>query len=77
MPPTPASWQLVIPSLDYQLDISPAFAAQEMVTTDTTGISYWEGAINVTGSSADGSIVGRGYMELTGYVGQGLGSLLK
>ena len=53
----------------------PAFEAQEMRTEDTTGISYWEGAILVSGESGGRSVTGRGYMELTGYVGEGLGSL--
>ena len=73
----PLRWRVEIPSLGYQLDIRPAFDQQEMTTNDTTGISYWEGAIDVLGSSADGKVAGRGYMELTGYAGQGLGSVLK
>jgi predicted secreted hydrolase len=48
-----------------------------MTTNDTTGISYWEGAIDVLGNSPDSKVAGRGYMELTGYTGQGLGSVLK
>ena len=45
-----------------------------MTTADTTGISYWEGAVDVT---IDGQPRGTGYMELTGYIGQGLGSLFQ
>ncbi len=73
----PLSWNIDVPSLGYDLEIRPAFAAQEMTTNDTTGISYWEGAIEVVGDQAAGKITGRGYMELTGYVGEGLGSLFK
>jgi predicted secreted hydrolase len=73
----PLRWRVEIPSLGYSLDIRPAFDQQEMTTIDTTGISYWEGAIDVLGDSADGKVAGRGYMELTGYAGQGLGSVLK
>ena len=73
----PLNWKIDIPSLGYQLDIRPAFEEQEMTTSDTTGISYWEGAIEVAGESADGKVTGRGYMELTGYAGMGLGSLFE
>ena len=55
----------------------PFFEAQEMLTDDTTGISYWEGAIDVSGSRRETSVQGQGYMELTGYIGQGLGSLFE
>jgi predicted secreted hydrolase len=73
----PLSWDVRVPSLGYRLRISPAFDAQEMTTAQTTGISYWEGAIDVQGSSNTGSVNGQGYMELTGYQGQGLGSLFE
>jgi len=72
----PLYWRVEVPSRGYELEIRPAFDQQEMTTSDTTGISYWEGAINVLGNSPDGKVAGRGYMELTGYAGQGLGSIL-
>ncbi len=71
----PLHWRIEIPSLGYLLNITPAFDEQEMTTSATTGINYWEGAIVVDGSTANGDTKGRGYMELTGYTGQGLGSL--
>lgn len=71
----PLSWRITVPSRGYELVVQPAFDRQEMTTNDTTGISYWEGAIEVAGTSADAKVTGRGYMELTGYVGQGLGTL--
>ena len=72
----PLHWRITIPSLGYRLKVRPAFDAQEMRTENTTGISYWEGAILVTGERDDGEALnGRGYMELTGYAGEGLGSL--
>ena len=71
----PLQWQIEIPSLGYSLTVRPAFDSQEMATAATTGISYWEGAITVTGVGPDRDVSGRGYMELTGYVGEGLGSL--
>ncbi|MDG1896021.1 MAG: lipocalin-like domain-containing protein [Fuerstiella sp.] len=73
----PLDWKVEIPGLGYQLVITSAFDEQEMTTNDTTGINYWEGAIEIAGSSAEGSVTGRGYMELTGYAGQGLGALFE
>ncbi len=73
----PLTWKVQLSSLGYELEIRPAFAAQEMTTEETTGINYWEGAIVVSGRRAEDKVSGRGYMELTGYAGQGLGSLLE
>ena len=71
----PLDWNVEIPGLGYQLAVTSAFDRQEMTTNDTTGINYWEGAIEITGNSEEGRVTGRGYMELTGYAGQGLGAL--
>ena len=73
----PIAWDIEIPSLGYRLEIQAAFEEQEMTTSETTGISYWEGAIDIAGESADGQLGGHGYLELTGYAGQGLGSLFE
>jgi predicted secreted hydrolase len=71
----PTGWKIEIPSCGYELEIETAFPDQEMNTSSTTGISYWEGSISVRGTGPDGQLAGRGYMELTGYSGVGLGSL--
>jgi predicted secreted hydrolase len=72
----PLRWRIELPSLDLVLDVEPALNEQEMVTQATTGISYWEGSITITGSRGRQPVEGQGYLELTGYVGKGLGSLL-
>jgi predicted secreted hydrolase len=41
--------------------------AQELVTTRSTGIAYWEGAVEVRGTWRGRPVTGRGYVELTGY----------
>jgi predicted secreted hydrolase len=41
--------------------------AQELVTTRSTGIAYWEGAVQVSGTWQGKPVSGRGYLELTGY----------
>ena len=40
------------------------FDDQELETRGSTGITYWEGAVTVTEA---GRMIGRGYLELTGY----------
>jgi predicted secreted hydrolase len=55
----PTSWHLRVPSHGIDLHIRPAIADQEV---SLTGMRYWEGAVDVTGTSQ-----GRGYVELTGY----------
>ena len=49
------------------LVIEPMFDDQENDTRITTGAVYWEGAVTIT---SQGRFVGRGYLELTGYVQQ-------
>jgi predicted secreted hydrolase len=46
-------------------EVTPRFMAQEVDARRTTGITYWEGLVNVTLRGA-GS-VGTGYLEMTGY----------
>lgn len=58
----PVSFRVAVGKLEIMLE--PLFEDQENDTRRTTGAVYWEGA--VTASSRD-RIVGRGYLELTGY----------
>ncbi len=61
----PSSWLVTIPGEHLELEIAPAFADQEVITTLVPGLHYWEGIVDVR--SADGRRVGTGYVELTGY----------
>jgi predicted secreted hydrolase len=63
----PQRWHIVIPSLNLSLDIAPRLADQELITSRSTQVTYWEGAIEVTGTVEGQPIHGKGYMELTGY----------
>ena len=63
----PAKWQLRFPSLGLVLDVVPLLADQELRTSRSTKVSYWEGAVAVTGTKQGRSIKGQGYVELTGY----------
>lgn len=63
----PATWHLKFPSLDVQLDVVPLLADQELRTSRSSKVSYWEGAVAVTGTKQGKPIRGQGYVELTGY----------
>lgn len=72
----PLTWKIEVPKLDLQLEVAPAFEAQEMATEATTGIAYWEGSVEANGKRGEAAITGRGYLELTGYTETELGSML-
>ena len=59
----PIAWQIAVPQYRLNLKITPVLDAQELVTT----VRYWEGAVDVSGERNGTPIVGRGYVELTGY----------
>ena len=59
----PSRWRIGVPSLDLSLSIVPVMAAQELQTT----VRYWEGAADVSGVRGEEAVLGRGYVELTGY----------
>jgi predicted secreted hydrolase len=59
----PAHWRLQAPAYGLELEIVPLINDQEMKVTYV----YWEGAVNATGSMEGTPVVGRGYVELTGY----------
>ncbi len=63
----PISWKLRIDN--YQLELTTPVKNQELDTRTTTGVIYWEGYIEATGSSGGERIQGTGYLEMTGYAG--------
>ena len=63
----PSQWILAIPAEDIELSLSPRMANQELVTTRSTRVTYWEGAVDVNGRWKGHDIHGQGYVELTGY----------
>ena len=58
----PAGWEVRVPSAHLTVTLTPTVADQELVTTGSTGVAYWEGSVSVQGSAR-----GQGYVELTGY----------
>ena len=72
----PAGWRIAVSSIGLDMSVEPLVADQELVTEQSTAVTYWEGACRVSGSRAGKPIEGRAYAELTGYAGQGgLGAL--
>ena len=61
----PGAWRVVIPSAQLDLRVQPWLAQQEMLVS----FAYWEGAVQISGTSAGQAITGNGYVELTGYAG--------
>jgi len=65
----PAHWRVTLPREGINLDIMPTIANQELATQHSTGVTYWEGSVRVTGTQGSRSLHGMGYVELTGYAG--------
>ena len=58
----PVAWRLRVAAADLDLRVEALVDDQEMAT----GVRYWEGAVGVR-SAASGEVLGRGYLEMTGY----------
>jgi predicted secreted hydrolase len=65
-----------VPGQQLTLSLKPALDAQEMHVGLQSGIAYWEGAIDVSGTRNGRPVNGRGYLEMTGYSGRPMGQLL-
>ena len=63
----PSRWKLTFPSLALVVEIMPLLADQELRTSRSSQVTYWEGAVAVTGTKQGKPVKGHGYVELTGY----------
>ena len=63
----PSKWRLKAPSRHIELVLSPTVKDQELMTKESTRVTYWEGSVNVEGKYQNRPIKGMGYVELTGY----------
>jgi predicted secreted hydrolase len=59
----PSGWRVRIPGQRLDLVLTPTVADQELA--NSSGTSYWEGAVTI--STSTGASLGVGYVELTGY----------
>jgi predicted secreted hydrolase len=83
----PVRWHVAIPGQHLAFDVQAALPNQELYTPHSTGVTYWEGAVDVSGRDSGDSrssggasghaVRGRGYMELTGYNGVPLSDSLR
>lgn len=60
----PVRWRVRAPEHGIDLEVVGLVPSAELDGSATTGVVYWEGPVEATGSSS-----GEGYVELTGYAG--------
>ncbi|HXX35842.1 MAG TPA: lipocalin-like domain-containing protein [Thermodesulfobacteriota bacterium] len=63
----PSKWRVRVPGHRIDLIISPTVKDQELITKESTRVTYWEGSVKVDGRYRGEPINGAGYVELTGY----------
>ena len=66
-----------MPGRRARFDVVAALDAQELHTDASTGVTYWEGAVDVSGQIGDRQVTGRGYLEMTGYFGQPMSEVFR
>ena len=65
----PIRWRIEVPAQGLDVTLSAAMADQELITQETTGVTYWEGSVTARGTRNGNAVQGRGYLEMTGYAG--------
>jgi predicted secreted hydrolase len=70
----PIEWSIQVPRAQLSVEVTTPLQDQEL-STRGSGVSYWEGMIDVRGTSGAVAVSGRGYLEMTGYRGS-LGRVL-
>jgi predicted secreted hydrolase len=63
----PSRWTITVPEFEWDIELVPSMPDQELDTTASTGVIYWEGEVEVTGTIGGDNLTGLGYVELTGY----------
>jgi predicted secreted hydrolase len=63
----PLRWRMRVMTHAIALEIIPLLDDQELRTSRSTLVTYWEGAMSVRGTVAGHPVAGQGYLELTGY----------
>jgi predicted secreted hydrolase len=61
----PSGWRVT--AGDATLTLTPTLKDQELRTTQSTGLNYWEGDVTVSGAKGGRPVGGQGYVELVGY----------
>ncbi len=73
----PMAWRIEIPPHGLDLQVTAAVDAQELETGQSTGVTYWEGVIDVRGTRGGVPVAGSGYLEMTGYAGAPMSTVLR
>ena len=73
----PVEWRVELPGRQVSLAVTAALDAQELDTAASTGVTYWEGAVTVTGRAGGRQVRGRGYLEMTGYSGRPMSEVFR
>ncbi len=73
----PIAWAVRVPGSDIDLAVTAAVDDQELHTEQSAGVAYWEGSVDLTGRVRDRAVKGRGYLEMTGYAGKSMGSVMR
>jgi predicted secreted hydrolase len=63
----PSGWKIKVPSHKIELTLTPAVKDHELITKQSTRVTYWEGSVKVEGKHGNSPVKGMGYAELTGY----------
>jgi predicted secreted hydrolase len=66
----PSGWKVEVLPYRMNLTVTPNLKAQELTTSQSTRVTYWEGSVAVTGTMPGEKVTGSGYVELTGYAGE-------
>jgi predicted secreted hydrolase len=63
----PSSWRVKVPAQEIELRLTPTVKNQELITKESTQVTYWEGSVKVRGKYQGHPVIGMSYVELTGY----------
>ena len=63
----PMGWRVAVPSFGIRVTLKPSMTDQELNARASTDVTYWEGAVDVSGNFGSVVVSGVGYVEMTGY----------
>jgi predicted secreted hydrolase len=63
----PSRWRIKVFPTNLTLEVVPNLADQELMTTGSTQVTYWEGSVSIQGRFGNKDVHGVGYVEMTGY----------
>ncbi|NOT58557.1 MAG: carotenoid 1,2-hydratase, partial [Deltaproteobacteria bacterium] len=72
----PIAWTVTLPRQNMHMRVTAVLPDQELRTEASTGVTYWEGSVTVSGQAGGREVHGRGYLEMTGYAGKSMGPVI-